>query len=122
MIRPITGMSAKLLIATALATTLLRTSPANGPESARARAELGEVSHEVSDLIADHLVRAMDRDALEVCSVYSNHTVPLWFDSGRQKMIAKLTALAERDRAEAEQTLVWLLCPSIPHPLRTRSM
>lgn len=80
-----------------LATRLLRTSPANGPASARARAELAEVSHEVSDLIADHLVRAMDDDVLEVCSVYSNHTVPLWFDSSRQKMIAKLTELAERE-------------------------
>jgi len=51
----------------------------------------------VSDLIADHLVRAMDDDVLKVCSVYSNHTVPLWFDSSRQKMIAKLTELAERE-------------------------
>lgn len=80
-----------------LARRLIETSEENGPDADRARAELAEVSHVVSDLIADELCRAMDEDALRVCGVYSNHVIPYWFDSGRQKMVAKLTELSEAE-------------------------
>jgi hypothetical protein len=80
-----------------LARRLIRASQENGPEAERARAELESISHVVSDLVADELVREMDRDALRVCAVYSNHVRPYWFESGRAKMIAKLTELSEKD-------------------------
>jgi hypothetical protein len=83
--------------AKALAHRLIHASQDNGPEAERARAELESVSHVVSDLVADELVRQMDVDALRVCAVYSNHVRPYWFESGRAKMIAKLSELSERE-------------------------
>lgn len=80
-----------------LARRLIRASQENGPDAERARAELADVSHVVSDLVADELVRQMDHDALRVCAVYSNHVRPYWFESGRAKMVAKLTELAKAE-------------------------
>jgi hypothetical protein len=82
--------------ARALAAWLLESAAENGDDADRARARLATVSPRVSDLVADELVRAMETRPLDVCGVFSNHTIPLWFESSRDKLIAGLTAATAR--------------------------
>ncbi len=84
-------------VARTLAEKLVRSADLNGAEADQARAELAMVSRTVSDLVADDLVRRMQADALAVCAVFSNHTVPLWFASSRDKLVAGLEAARSRE-------------------------
>jgi hypothetical protein len=82
-------------IASQLADKLVRTAAENGPEADAARAELAGVSQEVSNLVAKEISTQLRRD-YAVCGVFSNHHVPLWFDTSRDILVATLEELAQK--------------------------
>lgn len=68
-----------------------------GDEATRLRRELAALPHAISDVVARHYAQRILAGDFAVGAVLANQIEPLWFESGRSRLVAALTEMARRD-------------------------